>query len=912
MIQMIKQTVFALIAFAFGVNVFASNLPEAKVVSYNNDDLVVDLGVGLLSFPIPYDYDQDGLVDIIVNCPDRPARGLFYFRNIGTIDKPLFDKEIRLSEKVTQHLCCSEYNGQMVVMDKGVLCVDFFNNPYAVMDTVKYEGVRIEDGVRRYRSQMWNAVDWDNDGDMDYVVGFDSWDDYGWDNAFDRDGNWFKGPLHGWVYLVENVDGKYVNNGRVQAAGTDIDVYGAPNPCVADFDEDGDLDIICGEFVDGLTWFENIGTRSEPVFAAGRQLSNAKGEIRFHLQMINPRVCDFNKDGHVDLVVGDEDGRVAFLKNTGKVKKGIPQFESPEYFRQKADKVKFGALATPVAVDWNNDGKVDIVSGNSAGEIAFIENLTGGENPSWAAPVLMKVGKTPIRIQAGYNGSIQGPAEAKWGYTVLNVADWDGDGLKDLVINSIWGKIEWYRNLGKKDGLVFAPAQPVKVAWEGETPKPAWNWWTPEEGTFSTQWRTTPVVIDWNKDGLLDIIMLDHEGYLAYYESFVSKHGKKTLKPGQRIFECVNGCLFRNTKGIIDDTPGVLRLNERMAGASGRRKICMCDWDFDGKIDLIVDSNTAAWFRNVTGNNDETVKFEYMGELSSTRLEGHTTSPTVIDWNNDNVCDLLVGGEDGRFYIVKNPMSYNEVIELYPDRNYEDKSSVRENGYIDNITKPEILVYRPAVKKSNKAVLIVPGGSYNKNCITFEGYKTAAWLNQHGITAFILKYRLPAGNPDVVVEDGRRSMELLREKATEYGINKIGVVGFSAGGHFVSTMVTRFETPAQKPDFAVLVYPVISMKYDNAGTGISLLGDNLVVEGEKWTSTNFVRKDMPVSMILMCSDDKMVPIQQVKDFYNAAIEKGADLQLHFYPKGGHGFWMRDRFKYSSQVYSMVLSWITSL
>ena len=99
---MIKQTVFALIAFAYGVNVFASNLPEAKVVSYNNDDLVVDLGVGL----IPYDYDQDGLIDLLVNCPDIPMRGLFYFRNIGTLEKPLFDKSVKLTSVATQHLSC--------------------------------------------------------------------------------------------------------------------------------------------------------------------------------------------------------------------------------------------------------------------------------------------------------------------------------------------------------------------------------------------------------------------------------------------------------------------------------------------------------------------------------------------------------------------------------------------------------------------------------------------------------------------------------------------------------------------------------------------------------------------------------------------------------------------------------------
>ena len=100
---------------------------------------------------------------------------------------------------------------------------------------------------------MWNYVDWDGDGDKDIVVGIDTWDDYGWDNAFDSLGHWTRGPLHGYVYLLENTGRGYVNRGKVEAGGAPIDVYGAPNPCVADFDGDGDLDLICGEFIDGMT-----------------------------------------------------------------------------------------------------------------------------------------------------------------------------------------------------------------------------------------------------------------------------------------------------------------------------------------------------------------------------------------------------------------------------------------------------------------------------------------------------------------------------------------------------------------------------------------------------------------------------------------------------------------------------------
>ena len=236
------------------------------------------------------------------------------------------------------------------------------------------------------------------------------------------------------------------------------------------------------------------------------------------------------------------------------------------------------------------------------------------------------------------------------------MADWDGDGLPDLIVNSIWGKIEWYRNLGHKDGLSFAPAQPVRVAWEGEAPKPAWNWWSPEPGTLATQWRTTPVAMDWNRDGLMDLIVLDHEGYLAYFERFRTPEGELMLRPGRRIFYGTNCSLYNSKKGVLDASEGPLRLNDGIGGQSGRRKICFTDWDGDGRLDLIVDSKNACWFRQVR-EADGKVWFEYQGDLSRTVLAGHTTCPTPVDWNGDGVEELLLGAEDGHFYVITNPRS---------------------------------------------------------------------------------------------------------------------------------------------------------------------------------------------------------------------------------------------------------------
>lgn len=163
----------------------------------------------------------------------------------------------------------------------------------------------------------------------------------------------------------------------------------------------------------------------------------------------------------------------------------MPQFGSSVYLRQKADLMKFGALSTPCAYDWNVDGLDYIIACCSSGEIAFFMNMSGGDVPFWNTPMLIESDGKIFRVTAGQNGSIQGPAERKWGYTVLSVGDLDGDGLPDIIFNSILGKVQWLRNLGKGDGKSMSKPLPVYV--EGETKKPAWNWWDPEPGTLVTQ-----------------------------------------------------------------------------------------------------------------------------------------------------------------------------------------------------------------------------------------------------------------------------------------------------------------------------------------------------------------------------------------------------------------------------------------
>ena len=392
--------------------------------------------------------------------------------------------------------------------------------------------------------------------------------------------------------------------------------------------------------VDSFSYFKNVGSRARPRYAAARKLEHHGQPIKMDLQMIVPTAVDWDDDGDIDLVVGDEDGRVALVEHTGRVVDGTPAFLPPKYFRQQARFAKFGALVTPVGVDWDEDGDEDLVCGNSAGYIALIENLDGGDPPAWSEPRLLEADGKTIRIQAGSNGSIQGPCEAKWGYTTLSVADWDHDGLHDLIVNSIWGKVVWYRNAGRAGSPRLTSARPIVVDWPDGSPppRPSWNWWTPVGGELSTQWRTTPVVIDLDRDGLNDLVMLDHEGYLSFFRrSRVDTELR--LAAGRRIF--------------LDSTDQPLRLNAGEGGRSGRRKLCFTDWDDDGRVDLLVNSANINVLRNVS-TTEHPWKFQDEGPVDDTRLAGHTTSPTTVDWDRNGRFDLVIGAEDGHLYYLRN------------------------------------------------------------------------------------------------------------------------------------------------------------------------------------------------------------------------------------------------------------------
>jgi acetyl esterase/lipase len=223
-----------------------------------------------------------------------------------------------------------------------------------------------------------------------------------------------------------------------------------------------------------------------------------------------------------------------------------------------------------------------------------------------------------------------------------------------------------------------------------------------------------------------------------------------------------------------------------------------------------------------------------------------------------------------------------------------------------DIDKPELTVY-PASgpQKVPTGVLVCPGGGYVHLAMGHEGEQIAAWLNSYGITAFVLRYRLgPKYHYPIELEDAKRGMRYARAHAAKLGIdpNRIGVWGFSAGGHLASTLGTHFdsgnpqssdpiERESSRPDFMILAYPVITMEgpYVHKGSRTALLGKNPQPSLEKLLSNQLqVTKETPPTFLFQTADDPVVPVQNSVEFFLALRKAGVPAELHIYQHGPHG------------------------
>ena len=239
-----------------------------------------------------------------------------------------------------------------------------------------------------------------------------------------------------------------------------------------------------------------------------------------------------------------------------------------------------------------------------------------------------------------------------------------------------------------------------------------------------------------------------------------------------------------------------------------------------------------------------------------------------------------------------------------PSEEYFDSA----RGLAFKVFTPTVSVYLPPKEKATgAAVIICPGGGYGVLVIEKEGYAIARYFAEKGVAAFVLKYRLPddkimKDKSTGPLQDAQQAIRLVRRHAREWNINpgKIGIMGFSAGGHLASTAGTRFNMPvagdpqgiSPRPDFMILVYPVISMT-DSLGHGGSrknLLGEAPAAEKKKLFSNELqVTGDTPPAFLIHAGDDKVVDVDNSISFYEALRHHKVPGEMHIDPKGNHGF-----------------------
>jgi len=596
-------------------------------LEYNNPGLLVDLDVGFKSDPMPMDFDGDGDLDLLVSeSSSYTESGVFYFENIsGNQDLPIFRYGMKVStERFRQGLDGMCFEVSQVHGTTHVITPDRVNQRLLIYKDVPQnvfwnrKTLPIDPGahVANTRHNTWKMVDFDNDGTTDLMCGVGSRISGNF-LLFFRNSGTDQDPVYDAPEKITDETGEPIGAGlRMEAL-------------IADFDNDQDLDYMAVSSYAGFVYFENRGTPQKYKFAAGRELFHGDEKLQMissYGRAIKASAFDWNRDGHVDIIAGDEDGKVSFIKNTGKVNNGIPEFLPPSFLQQEARFVDFGALTAPRIYDWDNDGNEDIVSGNGLGSVGFIRNL-GGDIPKWAAPQLLEAAGKEIKIL---------PEGAHWGYTTIDVGEWNHDGLPDILVNHHHGNVLWFENIGTRRRPELAEAKPIEVTWTGEPQKPKWVPGSAKGNELLAPWRTSPYIVDFNGDGLNDLVMLDYEGYLVVYPRY--RDDTDTLRLSQPL------------RSFIFDSGDPILLNQLTGGSSGRLKITFADWDGDGLEDLIVSSKPAVdWMKNMGRRNGKMV-LQYMGRVASRTLMGHTDGPVVSDFNKDGIPDLLVGTETGAFY----------------------------------------------------------------------------------------------------------------------------------------------------------------------------------------------------------------------------------------------------------------------
>jgi len=416
--------------------------------------------------------------------------------------------------------------------------------------------------------------------------------------------------------------------------------FGCSGLTMAIYNRETKIPQVVGANQTGLTRvFQNISVDGVNINEVRYAVDDTPEHVILRHPVIHPNVKAITnpKNGLSDLLIGDT-GRLWFYPLKGMLKDNTPIYGEPKPVMCRSADILCGKLPVVSPGDVNNDGLVDFIVGNDAGELLFVKNIGSKKAPEFANPVPVLIDGKTFRIRAGYQGSIQGPGESNWGYTCPTLYDWNKDGKLDIVMNSILGDIVTFIQIdGKGDRPAFSEMK--KIFCEGLD--------------LHLSWRTQPGLTTWGGETEPCIIANDENNeFRCFYRIDIQN--------------VVRGDVLR-----LETGEAIRAHDKRFVGQWGRSKIVPVDWDKDGKIDLMVGTGRAQsipgpggmpdnlegeerqacvlFMKNVGSNTKPVfaypVRIKFKGE--TIKLGTHSCSPAPVDLGR-GVLDLVVARESGK------------------------------------------------------------------------------------------------------------------------------------------------------------------------------------------------------------------------------------------------------------------------
>ena len=266
-------------------------------------------------------------------------------------------------------------------------------------------------------------------------------------------------------------------------------------------------------------------------------------------------------------------------------------------------------------------------------------------------------------------------------------------------------------------------------------------------------------------------------------------------------------------------------------------------------------------------------------------------------------------------------------FEMKYDNKLSGPETVHANGNIGNISNlARMDLYFPK-KPNGQMVIVCPGGGYSIVSSYNEGLYVADWMLEQGLTVCVVKYRMPNFNHKVPYSDVANAFRYCRANAEKWGVKTIGIIGFSAGGHLAATATTLWDDAETRPDFSILIYPVITMNPGTThhGTHKNLLGESRMIQEryiDKYSLEKQVSRYSPPTFIALCTDDKTVPAENSLAYYERLLEMEVPVEMHIWPTGGHGWGFssekfvgkgKDRFGYAREdFYDSLERWLKEI